>query len=185
MNMNLDDQHDRAELSIYLEDYLMVEFVAVPPEFDIGNYLTLREHTGIFDNKVMTLDQVIKIAEAIRYSPIVSLMNNALLDVRVGCYLLSILDELGLILKSVHNPLRKDGFGYKEFLKRYIDNNKEKHVRPTYMRGQEAKRVNIVVVNIFQMMNQNVMDEAIQIAKNMQVHQKEVEKRLKSLGKLE
>ena len=77
-NMNLDNPQDAAELNTYIKEYFMVEFVAIPPDFDINNYLTLREQVGQFDNKDVILNQVKKIADAIKFSPVTSLLNNSL-----------------------------------------------------------------------------------------------------------
>lgn len=181
-NMNLDDPHDRAELSIYVKEYMLVEFVAVPPDFDINNYLTLREHVGQFDNKEIVLSQVKKIADAVRFTPVTSLLNNALLDPKVGMYLLSIFDELGLILKSIPNPLRKSAIDYKTFLDSYSNDLKKQY--PIHIRGQEAQKVNIVIVNLFPMMNQHVIDEAMEIAQNLQKYQNEVNQKMKKVGNL-
>ena len=182
-NMNLDNEGDRNELSIYINEYFMVEFVAVPPDFDINNYLTSREQVGQFDNESVMLSQVKKIADAIKFSPVTSLLNNALLDPKVGMYLLSIFDELGLILKSIPNPLRRSTRSYKDFLKSYSNNRERRH--PTHIRGQEAKLVNIVIVNLFPMMNQQVIDESMNIAKNLQEYQSDVDKKMKGIGKLD
>lgn len=182
-NMNLDNPNDAAELSIYLKEYFMVEFVAVPPDFDINNYLTLREQVGQFDNEKIMLSQVKKIADAIKFSPVTSLLNNALLDPRVGMYLLSILDELGLILKSIPNPLRRGSIDYKTFLDRYSNNQEAQ--RPTHIRGQEAERVNIVIINLFPMMNQQVINEAMDIAHKLQEYQTEVDKKMKGAKNLD
>jgi hypothetical protein len=182
MNMNLGNEADRNELQLYVENYFMIEFVAVPPDFDIGNYLTLREHVGVFEHEDVVLDQVKKIADSVKFTPVTCLLNNALLDPRVGMFLLSIFNELGLILNSIPNPLRKSMENYKEFLDRYSNNTKQKY--STYIRGQEAKTINIVIVNLFPMMNQHVIDEAMKIAKKLQKYQAEVDEKIASIGKL-
>lgn len=41
-NMNLDNPVDARELNMQVKNYTMIEFVAIPPDFDISNYLTLR-----------------------------------------------------------------------------------------------------------------------------------------------
>jgi len=181
--MNLDDPNDRAELNVMVENYFLVEFVSVPPDFDIGNFLTLREQVGQFDIKGVELNQIKKIADAIRFSPVTSLLNNALLNPVVGFYLLSILDELGLIVKTISNPLRKSMEEYKDFVKKYNRNMREGYL--TYIRGQEAKRVNIVIVNLFQMMNQNVIDESLKIANDIHEYQNKINKKFKEIGRLD
>jgi hypothetical protein len=182
MNMNIDNAVDNAKFNL-VENYFLVEFVSVPPNFDISNFLTLREQVGQFDINQVELNQIKKIADAIKFSPVVSLLNNALLNPVAGFYLLSVLDELGLVVKSITNPLRKSGEEYKRFIKRYNENSKEGYL--TYIRGQETKRVNIIIINLFQMMNQNVIDESLKIANDLQKYQIEVDKKLKEIGNLD
>lgn len=179
-NMNLDNPVDARELNMQVKNYTMIEFVAIPPDFDISNYLTLREQAGIFECKGIELDQVKKIAEAIKFSPVLALMNNALLKPEIGIYLLSVLNELGLVLNSIPNPLRLDRQDYKSFIDRYYENSKHRH--STYIRGQDIIHLNIILVNIFPMMDESIINEALDIANKLQEYQTEVNEKLKKIS---
>jgi len=181
--MNLDDEEDRRELSLRVENYFMVEFVAIPPDFDICKHLTLREHVGLFDNNKIQLNKIKIIAESIKHSPVLCLLNNALLDQTAGIYLLSILSELGLVVTTIENPLRKSMENYKSFLKRYSENKNQGYL--THIRGQDVTRVNIVIINIFPMMSQKVIDEAMDIATKLQKYQHAVNKKIDKISRLD
>ena len=183
MNMNLDNENDYRELSTYVKDYFFVEFVAIPPDFDIGSFLTLREHVGIFENDKVQLSLIQKIVEGIKYSPVTSLLNNALLSPITGLFLLSVLEDLGLIVKTIPNPIRKGKESYGDFLKRHY--NRYKKNDSTFVRGQDVKRVNLVIINLFQLFDQNIVDSTIKIAQKIQEQQIELEERRKKIGKLD
>ena len=169
------------ELNTIVETtYTAVEFVAVAPDFDVTNYLSLREGAGIFKFNKVNLYHVIKIADAVKHSPVFATMNNALLSASSCMYFLSIVNELGLILKSIHNPMRMDGSKYTEFIKQYEKTN-ESYI---YIRGQEIKHLNFIIINLFSMMNQNVINEAFETAQSLQQYQTEVDEKINSIGKL-
>ena len=62
-NMNEDNIEDFRSLNTRMNDYLMVEVVAVPESFQIENHLKMREAAGIFENEKMTLSNIIKTGE--------------------------------------------------------------------------------------------------------------------------
>ena len=183
VNMNLDNENDYRELSTYVKDYFLVEFVAIPPDFDIGSFLTLREHVGLFENDQVQLNLIKKIVEGVKYSPVTSLLNNALLTPITGMFLLSVLDELGLIVKAIPNPIRRSQESYKDFIKRYYSRHKENY--PVFIRGQDVKRVNLIIINLFQILDQHIIDSTVKIATEIQKHQLEVQKKIKEIGKLD
>jgi len=183
-NTNTDDcydhTYDREEVvNSRIDNYFTVEFVAIPPDFDISNYLSLREQAGIFgDLKNVNLDQVRKIADGAKFSPVFSVLNNAQLSVESCLYFLYVVNELGLVVKSIHNPIRKSSSSYKGFLS-WHNESKGNHM---YISGQAVKRINIIIINIFPLMNQDVIDEAMGIAANLQEYQKEVDNNLKKVS---
>jgi hypothetical protein len=181
--MNLDNEEDYRELSTTVHNYLFVEFVAVPPDFDIDIHLTLRENVGLFDNDKVRLGIIEKIVEGIKHSPVVNMMNNALLDPITGVYLLSILDELGLIVRSIPNPIRQSQEDYKDFVRRHTKRMKEGYL--TFVRGQEVQRINLIIINVYQLINQHVVDETIKIANQIQKEQVDIQKRIKKIGKID
>ncbi|MFW9871862.1 MAG: hypothetical protein ACFFG0_02085 [Candidatus Thorarchaeota archaeon] len=168
-----------------VKDYFLIEFVAVPQEFDIGSYLTLREHIGQFNDAPVDLTTIKKIMDGIRYSPVCSLLHNALLPPETGLYVLSILDELNLVIRSIPNPLRSawSRSDYKNMIGR-ITESKQRRYR-IHIGGQDAEKVNLVIVNLFPMLQKHVLDEAAKISKSLEKYQKEVDDNIKKIGKLD
>lgn len=162
-----------------IENYFSIEFVAIPPDFDIVNFLSLREQAGIFKFKKVDLGQVKKIAMGVQHSPVFAVMNNTALSPSSCMYFLSIVNELGLVLKSIHNPMRKAASDYMDFIEHYEEG------RGAYIRGQEVDRLNFIIVNMFPMMAGDVIDESMTIAQNLQKYQAEVEENMKSIGNLD
>lgn len=173
IEMSESDQH-HSRASYRVDNYHTVEIVAVPPDFDIVNYLSIREQAGIFKQKHVNTKHIQIIAEGVRSSPVFAMMNNTHISPVTCMFFIKIMKELGLILKSIHNPLRKD---LDVYMKR-VDENPSSYL---YVAGQEIKRINFTIINIFPMMSQEVLDEAVDSAKNLQVYQKEVNEKLKTL----
>lgn len=176
---NEDHPEEYRELSTRIDNYFTVEFVAIPPDFDISNYLSLREQVGIFgDSKNVNLNQVRKIADGVKHSPVFSILNNALLSIESCLYFLYVINELGLVVKSIPNPVRKSASDYKDFLTWY--NQADGHYM--HINGQDVKRINIVIINIFPLLTQNVIEESMNIATKMQEYQQEVDSNLKRVS---
>ncbi len=170
MNMNLDDPDDHRELNTHVHNYVMAEFVAVPPGFDFKSHLTMREQIGIFKVKDINLSQVGIISDAVANSAVFSTMNNAELNPRSCLFFLQLLGELSLILKGIDNPLRRTQEQYIQFAKRWEDN------RRTYIRGQEVDRISFLIVNVVPLLNQTTIDEAWTAIEELQTYQNEINK---------
>ena len=168
MNMNLDDPHDHRELNTHVKNYVMAEFVAVPPDFDCISHLSMREHIGMFAIKDVDTTQVKIISDAVASSPVFSTMNNATLSPRSCFFFLQLLGELNLILKKIDNPLRRSQEAYKQFAKRWEDNHR------TYVRGQDVDRISLLIVNIVPLLNQDIIDEAWESILELNQFQKEL-----------
>lgn len=168
MNMNLDDPTDRRELNTNIKNYIMAEFVAVPPDFDIKSHLSMRERVGIFNIKDVNMKHVNLISEAVTHSPIFSTLNNATLHPRSCFFFLQLLWELGLVLKSIDNPLRRGQEEYKDFAKRWEDDMR------TFVRGQEVEKISFMIVNIVPLLDQNVINEAWDALNDLKRFQEEV-----------
>jgi hypothetical protein len=155
-NMNEDDPRDHRELNLRVDNYLVTEVVAVPPDFDIKNYLSMREQVGMFKADKVDQKQLEIISMGVTCSSIFSSMNNALINPYSVGYFLYILDEIGLIIKSHHNSIRKSysGKSYLEFCTHWQDENYN------YVRGQEVKRLSFVIVNIVQLLQKDIIKEA-------------------------
>ena len=177
--MNLHNKKN-VSVSTRVDNYFTVEFVAIPPDFDLESHLLMREQVGITEFKDVDIGSVKKIAMAVTHSPVFAVMNNALLSASSCMYFLHILNELGLILKTIPNPMRMIGDDYKNFIKRYEARNS--HI---YIRGQDANRLNFIIVNLFPMMEGNVINEVMEIAQNLQKYQVDMEENMKSIGNLD
>jgi len=178
LNMNLDDKQEVRELNIKVENYFSIEFVAIPPDFNLESYLSMREQVGITEFKDVDIGSVKKIAMAVTHSPVFAVMNNALLSVSSCMYFLHIINELGLVLKTIPNPMRMSGSDYKYFIK----NHEQRGKHDIYIRGQEVNHLNFIIVNLFPMMEGDVITEAMTIAQNLQKYQAEVDEKLKSIS---
>ena len=158
-----------------VENYMTIEFVAIPPDFDILAYLSLREQAGIFKTKNVDLKQLQVIADGVRMSPVFSMLNNIRIDRSTCLYFLKVIHELDLVLKTVYNPMRTNIDAYLEQFETS---------RSVWIRGQEAKTVNFTIINLFNVMSQEVVDEAMAIAKKLQDEQTATNERLESMDNL-
>jgi len=169
-NMNDDDPEDHRDMNTSVKEYLMVEVVAAPPNFEITNHLKMREAAGIFDHEDVNLRQLVIISEAVKATPIFSILNNPLINPHTCMYYLHIMGQLGLIIKSVDNPVKRDREEYETFLKRW---KKGRHV---YVRGQDVLRMNFIIINLVPMYQQHVMDEAVKAVESVLEHTDAVKK---------
>ena len=147
---------DHRQLNIEVSNYLVTEVVAVPLDFSIQNYLSMREQMGMFQAEKVDSKQLEIISMGVTFSPIFSTMNNPVINPYSVGYFLHILDEIGLIIKSQHNSIRKtySGKSYLEFCKHWDNEHYQ------YVRGQEVKRISFVIVNIVQLLQKDVIKEA-------------------------
>jgi len=171
-NMNEDDPDDHRMMNTMVNEYFMAEVVAVPDNFEITNHLKMREAAGIFDHEKINLRDLVTISMAVRATPIFSVLNNPLISPDTCMYFLHIMGELGLIINSVDNPIKRNREEYKVFLERW------KEERIVYVRGQDVKRMNFIVINLVPLYQQNVIDEAVKAVESVLEHTKEV-KRIK------
>ena len=169
MNMNMDDPHDHRELNTRVKNYIMAEFVAVPPDFDCMSHLSMREQVGIFEIKDVDLNQVKIISDAVKNSPVFSTLNNASLNPKSCFFFLQLLGELNLVVKGIDNPLRRSREQYKEFAQRWDE------TRLTYVRGQEVERISCLIVNIVPLLDQKIIDEAWDAIVEMNKFQTEID----------
>jgi len=99
---------------------VIVEFLAIPPDFDIDNFLSIPESVGRFPVKGVKKDQLVLITHSIKESP-VFVLTNALESVLISCVnLLSILQELGEKIQTVSN-IKRDNMFYKDFLQKALE----------------------------------------------------------------
>ena len=168
-NMNEDRPQDGISLAP-VKEYLMVEAVAIPPEFHIENHLKMREAAGIFENEHINLKQLALIAEGVKSSAIFASLNNPLIEPHTCMYFLHIMSELGLIINSVDNPVKRNKQEYQSFLNGWSDQQRN------YIRGQDVFRLNFVVINLYQLYQQDVMDEVVEAVNDVLQYSDEVKK---------
>ena len=174
-NMNEDHYEDGRDLNTRVEDYLMVEVVAVPPNFEITNHLKMREAAGIFENDKVNLKQLAIISEGVKASPIFCALNNPIIEPETCMYFLHIMSELGLIIKSIDNPIKRNREEYSVFLKKW---NSERY---NYVRGQDILRLNFIVINLVPIYQQHVMDEAVEAVNQVLKHTADIKKMKESI----
>jgi hypothetical protein len=170
MNMNIDDPYDHRELNTRVENYVMAEFVAVSPDFDLKSHLSMREQVGMFEIKNMNLHQANIFLDGIKHSAVFSTMNNALINPNISFFVLNLLNELGLVLKKVDNPLRREMSSeiYKSFAKHWESG------RLNYVRGQDVSRISFLIINVVHLFNDEIYKEALDAMENISKFQEEI-----------
>jgi len=166
--MNLDDSQNYREMNTHVKNYVMAEFVAVPPDFDFKSHLTMREQIGMFKIKDVNLSQVKIISDSVANSPVFSTLNNALLHPRSCFFFLQLMTELKLVLKGIDNPLRRSQEQYKQFAERWESDHR------TYVRGQDIERISFLIINIVPLLDQTIIDEAWESLSELKKYQDEI-----------
>lgn len=173
-NMNEDRPQDGLTLSA-IKEYLMIEAVAVPPNFQIENHLKMREAAGIFENEHVNLKQLALISEGVKASPIFASLNNPLIEPHTCMYFLHIMQELGLVVTKVDNPVKRNRQEYESFL------NSWGKQQVNYVRGQDVYRMNFIVINLYQLYQQDIMDEVVEAINQVVEHTEDVKKMKENL----
>lgn len=173
-NMNEDRPQDGLTLAP-IKEYLMVEAVAIPPDFEIENHLKMREAAGIFENEHVNLKQLTLIAEGVKASPIFASLNNPIIEPHTCMYFLHIMEELGLVVTTVDNPVKRNRQEYQSFLAGWSDQQRN------YVRGQDVFRMNFIVINLYQLYQKNVMEEVVEAVNHIIQHGEDVKKMKESI----
>jgi len=158
-----------------VENYSTVEIVAVPPDFDIHQYLTMRESAGIFKHKSVDLKNLSIISDSVKCSSIFCIQNNIRINPVTCMFYLKILDELNLIVRSVYNPIRED-------IERYMRMIDEEDGEYLSIKDQVTKTINFTIINVYQMMEDDTMNEVMEIARRLQDSQKMFEESLNKIA---
>ena len=175
-DFHYDNEEELERRNERVKNYVTIEFVAIPPDFDILNYLSLREQAGVFKHKNVNKQHLEVIAEGVKASPVFAMLNNIRIDPATCLYFLKVIHELDLVLKSLYNPMRD-----------HIDNFLEQmddREGGVYIRGQMAETVNFVIINIFPMMNDSVINESMNIAQQLQQYQNEVDEKIAAMDNI-
>lgn len=154
---------------------LILEYVVIPPGFDILNHLKMREQIGIFENKNIELPHLKIISDSISFSPVFSILNNIKISIVSCIFFLKIIDELDLVVRSIHNPLRRS---YENLIK----NNGQTDVDLLITMNCHADTVfNFVIINLACVYNDNTINEVIEKCNKVYQEQEEYKESLKLL----
>ena len=170
-NMNLDDPYDAS----HVKNYHLCEFVAIPTNFTIEQHLKMREQMGMFPSPNINLKQLMVLAEGVKNSSVTTIMNNVSISIQTCLYFIYILNELGVVLSSIHNPLRLNSDDYLNLIKYHDNTDNNRH----YIRGQTYDTMNMIIVNVFHLFNEITLEEALGIAESLKKHQEEFDDNLK------
>ena len=134
-----------------------IEFVAVPSTFKIDNHLSMREAINQFMNEKVTLKNVRLISDSIVSTPVFSISNVSTPVMAAAIMVLTILKELHLDVDRTSSWLQKNA-SYKDLL---LPHNN------WFTSDGDDHRVNIakgtlVIVNLYQLVEQGILDEVIQ-----------------------
>jgi hypothetical protein len=163
-----------------IDNYIMAEFVAVPPDFNLESHLSMREHVGIYEVKNMNLTQANAFIDAIKSSPVFCSMNNPLMNPNICFFVLQLLQDLNLIIKSVDNPMRR-------YMNKDVFMHWAKHWksgRSHTIRGQEVIRMNFLIVNVVHLFQEHVYEEALKAMDEVVQFQTEVDSMNFNLDKM-
>jgi hypothetical protein len=155
-----------------IDNYVMAEFVAVTSDFNVETHLSMREKVGVFGVENVNMHNVKLISTCISHSPIFSTMNNPNVNPNTMFFILQLYYELGLIVKSLDNPCRRGGNQdiYEMYSKRWSDKKGFNHIR-----GQDIKRISFLIVNVCHILSEDVYQEAVTAAKNIQKWQTDID----------
>lgn len=178
--MNIEQADNHREVNMTVKNYVMAEFVAVPPTFNLKNHLTMREHVGMFEVNDMNLGQAEVFTDSIKSSAVFSTMNNAIINPTICFFVLQLFQDLGLVLNSIDNPMRRGQSDevYKSW------STKWENERSNYVRGQDVMRISFMIVNVVHMLNEEVYAEALKVIETVEKLQSEIENVTVNLDKL-
>jgi len=165
----IENPHGGDNVDRMIENYFILEVAAIPPNFELHQYLSMRESVGIFENKGINLKEVNIIIEGIKHSPVFAVMNNPRISLSSCVFVLQLLHELNLVIESIPNPLKRSG--YKDFLKYHDPDSKS----PIWFDSQGAKTLNFVIINMFHMMSEDIYKDVVGKSDAMEVYQKKLE----------
>jgi len=166
-SLPIDNSHEMIDQST-IDNYVLAEFVAIPPDFDIQSHLSMREHIGLFELKDINLKQLSIISDGVANSALFSSMNNPNINSNTCLFFLQLISELNLIIKNIYNPLRRSNIEYKQLSKRY-ENDKSGYI-------QEQHAISFLIINIVPLLNNKIIDESWDAMNDIYKFQIEVNK---------
>jgi hypothetical protein len=162
--------------------YFICEYVAIPENFDIRLHMSIKEQAGINQFNDVNPNHISLICETLKTSAIFSMVNNTNISVGSCIYLLHILNELGVVLKhkpsifSEYNQKNKKNFI--DAISYIEDGNSNGGM---LLRGDlPVQSINIVIFNLWPLLDDEYVQEAITIADNLEKTQEDFEMELAS-----
>ena len=177
--MNLDDPDEERELNLNVDNYIVAEYVAIPNNFELTSYLSMREQVGLFDIKGLQLPTLKLLCYSIQNSPVFSSMNNPNLNPRYCFFLLQLFSELDLVVKTIDNPFRR---GMNDKLMLHYAKTWEQE-RYNTVRGQDVKRISFIFFNLFYLFNEEIYSEIYEKVEQVNKYQKKLLEEITKLKK--
>ena len=152
---------------------VIVEFIAIPPDLDINNFLSFPESVGRFKSRYVKKDLISLIAESIQTSPIYTI-SNASVSVIYSCLtFLNILQELELTVSTASN-VKEPNTRYKDFLESGFFSERSP--------DETTTNFVIVIVNLFPLMSENLIEDALKSLIKLEEFQEEVRQTIKAVA---
>ena len=131
---------------------VVVDFVAVPGDFDIDLALSMRESAGMFDGVETNLEHVKFVAETIKASPYMILAKTPDITVQSAFFCLEIFRELGLTVDTNFSEAHDSKFRGRSWKAQAKDWQYEKgHI------AQSAFL--IVIVNVYRLVEEGIISK--------------------------
>jgi len=144
---------------IFVDQYFLCEYVAIPKNFEVESILKMRERLGIFSIEGVDRKNLDLIAFSVRETPVFQMLNNPRMKITTCLYFLHLLEKTGLIAEDITNPFRQN---YTRILESLHDGDY------LFLRGQETKNLNIIVFNLDQMQRKQVGKQAFKNCMEME-----------------
>ena len=152
---------------------VIVEFIAIPPDLDINNFLSVPESVGRFKSHHVKKETILLIGKSIQNSPTYTL-SNATVSVIYSCLtLLNILQELDLTVSTASN-IKGSNTRYKDFLESgFFDELDPRETTTNFV---------IVIVNLFPLMSENLIEGALTSLVKLEEFQEEINQTIKAVA---
>ncbi len=147
------------------EQRVIIECVALPPELDLNTFLSIPESVGRFPDSRMNKKQIFLIGTSIQSSPIFTL-TNAKPSVFISCItFLKILQELDLTVQGISN-VKSSNIKYDDFIS---------SLDPLTKDDELFSEIVVVVINLFPLISENIMEGALGSILKLEEFQTEVQ----------
>lgn len=142
-----------------------IEFVAVPPHFDIKIHLSIREVIGQFMNHDITLKSVELIAESIRESPTFTLSSPTGTYAASAIMVIEIIKQIGLQVRNISNFMPTDAkSSYESILANRNFTNEE---------GKPVMDMTFVFINLYKFAKEATLNQVLKSIASEEEYYKE------------